>query len=203
VLKVKQHLAQMMEANPPGADTDMWMMLRAVMVEAVRFAYPREPVAPAFAEEITFQGDDYTKDGDKRDLKLFLNRPKTTKFGKENQSPALLYMHGGGAMALDARFADECCQRWADESDILVFNLEYRLAPETPAPGGIMDCYAALKFIIANAEKYGVDPKRVTISGESGGAYLSMGLGMELSKRGESSLVPFIMGSCPMIGGKL
>jgi acetyl esterase/lipase len=82
----------------------------------------------------------------------------------------------------------------------VVFNLDYRLAPETPAPGGILDCYAGLKFIIANAEKYGIDPKRVTFTGDSGGGYLSMGLGMELSKRGESGLVPFIIGSACMVG---
>jgi acetyl esterase/lipase len=114
-----------------------------------------------------------------------------------------MYIHGGGAISLNARNYDEACQRWADESGIVVFNLEYRLAPETPAPGGIMDCYAGLKYILANAEKYGVDPKRVTFSGESGGGYLSMALGMELSKRGESGLVPFIMGSATMIGGMI
>jgi acetyl esterase/lipase len=155
-----------------------------------------------FTEEITFQGDDYTKDGDKRDLKFLLNRPKTTKHSKENPSPALMYIHGGGAIALSGKFFDYTCQRWADENDLVVFNLDYRLAPETPAPGGILDCYAGLKYILANAEKYGVDPKRVTFSGDSGGGYLSMGLGMELSKRGETSLVPFIIGSCCMIGSE-
>ncbi len=140
-----------------------------------------QPSVYYFTEEITFQGDDYTKDGDKRDLKFLLNRPKTTKHSKDNPSPALMYMHGGGVIAFDAKSCDQPCQRWADENDLVVFNLDYRLAPETPAPGGILDCYAGLKYILANAEKYGVDPKRVTFSGESGGGYLSMALGMELS----------------------
>jgi acetyl esterase/lipase len=114
-----------------------------------------------------------------------------------------MYIHGGGAVASNALQYDRCCQRWADETDLVVFNLDYRLAPETPAPGGILDCYAGLKFIIANAEKYGVDPTRVTFTGDSGGGYLSMGLGMELSKRGESGLVPFIIGSACMDGAGL
>jgi acetyl esterase/lipase len=193
----------MMEENPPTADTNMALLLRTVFNEAVRFAYPRKVPAPAFVEEIKFQGERYTKDGDFRVLTLLLNRPTYTKFWEDDPSPALMYIHGGGGIALDARYADECCQRWADESGIVVFNLEYRLAPETPAPGGIMDCYAGLKYIIDNAWKYDVDPKRVTFSGESGGGYLAMGLGMELSKRGESDLVPFIMGSATMVGGQL
>jgi acetyl esterase/lipase len=160
-----------------------------------------QPSVYYFTEEITFQGDDYTNDGDKRDLKFLLNRPKTTNHSTDNPSPALMYIHGGGAVAFDALQFDSACQRWADENDLVVFNLDYRLAPETPAPGGILDCYAGLKFIIANAEKYGVDPTRVTFIGDSGGGYLSMGLGMELSKRGESGLVPFIIGSACMVGG--
>jgi acetyl esterase len=114
-----------------------------------------------------------------------------------------MYIHGGGAIASDAKSCDHPCQRWADENDLVVFNLDYRLAPETPAPGGILDCYAGLKFIIANAEKYGIDPSRVTFTGDSGGGYLSMGLGMELSKRGESGLVPFIIGSACMVGAAI
>jgi len=129
-----------------------------------------------------------------------VNRPKTTKYSKENPSPALMYIHGGGAIALEALQSDEPCQRWADENDVVVFNLEYRLAPETPAPGGIMDCYAALKYILANAEKHNVDPKRVTFTGDSGGGYLSMGLAMTLSQRNESELVPFCIGSACMVG---
>jgi acetyl esterase len=114
-----------------------------------------------------------------------------------------MYIHGGGAVASSALQYDRCCQSWADENDLVVFNLDYRLAPEMPAPGGIMDCYDGLKYILANAEKYAVDPMRVTFSRESGGGYLSMALGMELSKKGESSLVPFIMGSATLIGGML
>ena len=162
-----------------------------------------QPIPNLFTEEITFQGDDYTQDGDKRDLKFLLNRPKTTKYSSENPSPALMYIHGGGAIAFDAKSSDHACQRWADENDLVVFNVDYRLAPETPAPGGILDCYAGLKYILANAEKYGVDPKRVTFSGDSGGGYLSMALGMELSKRGESGIVPFIIGSATNIGTRL
>jgi acetyl esterase/lipase len=111
-----------------------------------------------------------------------------------------MYIHGGGAIALSAKTLDANCQRFSDENDLVVFNLEYRLAPETPAPGGIQDCYAGLRYILANAEKYGVDPKRVTFTGDSGGGYLSIALGMELSKRSESDLVPFIIGSHCMIG---
>jgi acetyl esterase/lipase len=199
--RVKKHFIA--KGPPPAlpAGTHPALGFRAMANELFKVTFDEQTRAPTFVEEITFQGEDFTKDGDKRDLKLLLNRPKTTKHSKENPSPALMYLHGGGAIAFNAKCSDAACQRWADENDLVVFNLDYRLAPETPAPGGILDCYAGLKFIIANAEKYGIDPTRVTFTGDSGGGYLSMGLGMELSKRGESGIVPFIIGSACMVGG--
>jgi hypothetical protein len=36
-LKVKLHMTQLMEANPPTADTDMAMVMRSLMTELTRF----------------------------------------------------------------------------------------------------------------------------------------------------------------------
>lgn len=38
-----------------------------------------------------------------------------------------------------------------------IFNVEYRLAPESKAPGGICDAYAAVKYIINNAQGLGIN----------------------------------------------
>lgn len=39
--------------------------------------------------------------------------------------------------------------------------MEYRLAPETPFPGGLNDCEIVIDYLVANAHLYGVDPKKV------------------------------------------
>jgi len=77
------------------------------------------------------------------------------------------------------------------ETDCTVISCNYGLAPEVPAPGGIEDAYACLKDIIATAGDLGINPKRIAIYGESGGAYITMGVGLKLAEKRESHLVKF------------
>jgi acetyl esterase/lipase len=90
--------------------------------------------------------------------------------------------------------------RYAVDSDLVVFNVDYRLAPETVAPGNIMDCYAALKFVCENAEEFGVDLGRIAVGGESGGGALAVGVGALLVEKEETHLVKLVMLSCPSGG---
>lgn len=81
--------------------------------------------------------------------------------------------------------------RYAVESDVTVINVNYRLAPEAPAPKGLYDGYAALKDVLRNHIKYGIDPKRVGIFGENAGGYLCAGVGLLLAEKNEGGLVRF------------
>ena len=71
-----------------------------------------------------------------------------------------------------------------------LFNVEYRLCPEHKAPAGIYDAYAALnhgKYVIDNSTQLGVDKDRIATFGESGGGWITTGVGMMLAERNESS----------------
>ena len=70
-------------------------------------------------------------------------------------------------------------------------NVDYRLAPEHKAPCGIDDSYAAVKWVIANAERLGIDANRIALMGESGGGYITGGVSMRLAEADESHLVKF------------
>lgn len=78
---------------------------------------------------------------------------------------------------------------YAVNCDFPIFMINYRLSPEHKCPAGIMDSYAALKWLHANAEKYGVDKSRIGVMGCSGGGWIASGLSYHLAKNDESSLV--------------
>jgi acetyl esterase len=70
-----------------------------------------------------------------------------------------------------------------------------------PYPAGLNDCVSGLKWVIENASKYGVDPARIVVSGESGGGNLTLAVGLKLNRDGEIGLVKGLYALCPYIAG--
>lgn len=99
--------------------------------------------------------------------------------------PALLHLHGGGYILGTPDMAD-VTNRWrAKTVGCVIVSVDYRLAPETPAPGSVEDAYAALRWLHANAAQLGVDARRIAIGGESAGGGLAAALGLLARDRGE------------------
>ncbi|WP_210243413.1 alpha/beta hydrolase [Mesorhizobium sp. B2-4-14] len=89
------------------------------------------------------------------------------------QKPAILNIHGGGYVLGSAASIDGLNWQMAIENTAVVVSVEYRLAPETPFPGPIEDCYAGLHWLFENSASLGVDPRRITIMGDSAGGGLA------------------------------
>lgn len=87
--------------------------------------------------------------------------------------PVYVFLHGGGWCegTLDER--DERCRAICAGASCLVVSVDYRLAPENRFPTAPEDCYAALCWVVDNAERLEVDPARVAIGGESAGGNLA------------------------------
>ncbi|KAE8362572.1 Alpha/beta hydrolase fold-3 [Aspergillus caelatus] len=64
---------------------------------------------------------------------------------------------------------------WVPDFEAVCVLVEYRLAPENPAPAGVEDCYAVLKWTSQNADSLGIDPSRIIIVGSSAGGGLTAG----------------------------
>jgi acetyl esterase/lipase len=56
-------------------------------------------------------------------------------------------------------------------------SVEYRLTGEAQFPAQIEDCKAAIRWLHANAEEYGIDPERIGVWGHSAGGHLAALLG--------------------------
>lgn len=118
--------------------------------------------------------------------------------GRDGALPALLWIHGGGYVLGSVEQDDFFCRQIAALLPCVVVSVEYRLAPEHPFPAPVEDCYAALRWLRANAETLGVDPARIAIGGASAGGGLAAGLALLARDRGEVE-VAFQLLIYPMI----
>ena len=88
-------------------------------------------------------------------------------------APLLIYYHGGGWVIGDLDTHDDICRKLARDARCSVIAVDYRLAPEHPAPAALDDCIAATRWIFANAKSLDVDAARVAIGGDSAGGNLA------------------------------
>ena len=92
--------------------------------------------------------------------------------------PLVIYIHGGGWVSGHTRQAGAISDfpgllaRLAGEG-FVVASVEYRLSDEAPFPAQVQDVRAALRFLKANAARYGIDPARVGLWGGSAGGHLA------------------------------
>jgi triacylglycerol lipase len=93
----------------------------------------------------------------------------TAPGGSTAPRAALLHIHGGGYVLGTPDINDGANRAWALKLGITVVSVDYRLAPETPWPGALEDCYAALVWMHDNADELGIDPARIAVAGESAG----------------------------------
>jgi len=90
-----------------------------------------------------------------------------------HDAPALIYIHGGGWVIGGIESHDKVCRQLADRAGCAVVSIDYRLAPEHPAPAGAVDAIAALQWIAEHADDLGLDRTRLAVGGDSAGGSLS------------------------------
>ncbi|KAI1339876.1 hypothetical protein F5Y15DRAFT_415794 [Xylariaceae sp. FL0016] len=93
--------------------------------------------------------------------------------GEKTRRPALLYLHGGGLVAVSVAIFAPQLARLAADAGVQVFGAEYRLAPEHPFPAPAEDCYASLQWLSARAPELGIDASRIGVMGDSAGGGLA------------------------------
>lgn len=135
-----------------------------------------DPAARRFAYGVRMLGDvTYASIPGYRPLKLDLYLPARPRAGGV---PLVIWVHGGGWEIGNPR-ADWTYGDWTAVLARLaargyaVAGVSYRLSAEAGFPAQLDDVYAALRFLRANAARWGIDPARVYLWGLSAGGHLA------------------------------
>ncbi len=92
--------------------------------------------------------------------------------GAFDPKPCMVWFHGGGYVM------GQAAENWfgplfAERAGCTVVSVQYRLAPEHPAPAATNDGFSALSWVYANAADLAVDPNRIAVGGASAGGGLA------------------------------
>jgi len=96
--------------------------------------------------------------------------------------PVVLYMHGGAFQSLSKDTHWLMGLAFARRGYV-VFSINYRLAPKHRFPAGLQDACTAARWVHENAARWGGDPDRLVLAGESAGANLAATLALLTSYR--------------------
>ena len=121
-----------------------------------------EPPAPTDVRELEL-------DGAVGPLRARVYRP----YGAADASPGLVYYHGGGWALGSLDSVDAPCRAFAQGAGCVVVSVDYRLAPEHRFPAAADDATAAFRAVVKDPKRFGVDPARVAVGGDSAGGNLS------------------------------
>lgn len=117
-----------------------------------------------------------SSDGDPMSMKMDIVRPAD----KQNY-PCVIFLTGGGFMFApkNSSLYNRC---EIAKAGYVVASIEYHVATNGLYSDAVKDTKAAIRFMRANAEKYGIIPDEVAVWGESAGGYLT---GMTGTTNGE------------------
>lgn len=85
----------------------------------------------------------------------------------------LVWFHGGGWVIGDLDTTEPVTRRLAAGAGCVVVSVDYRLAPEHPAPAGVDDAWAAVTWVTAHLDELGVSGGKVAVGGDSAGGNLA------------------------------
>jgi acetyl esterase len=123
--------------------------------------------------------------GPTADLPARIYRPAATGDGP---IPAMLYFHGSGWVVLNTDICDPFSRAYANRAGCAVVAVNYQKAPEHKFPIPFDDCFAATKWVFANAEALGFDPTRIGVSGDSAGGNLAATVALRARDEGGPNL---------------
>jgi acetyl esterase len=176
------------EIRKDGAVLDLDMQLVLTLRDRVKRKAESHRQTPAVLRarmhhEIVASSGPAAPVGVVRDVQIRLEDPKRSLNARHfipakaapstDARPLLVYYHGGGMVFGDVDTHDRACRIFCAVANVDVLSVEYRLAPDAKFPAAATDAYAAFQWAVAEAERLGVDPARISVAGDSAGGNLA------------------------------
>jgi acetyl esterase len=114
------------------------------------------------------QIDDCSIPGPAGPIPIRIYRPSS-----QTGQPVMVYFHGGGMVMGSNHSFEPLARALADTSAATVVAVDYRLAPEHPAPAQFDDAYTATEWVAEHADQIGADTARLVVVGDSAGGSLA------------------------------
>jgi acetyl esterase len=94
-------------------------------------------------------------------------------FDRPEMLPLFIDIHGGGFVLGSPEMDDPYLPALAESAGVKILSLDYSLAPESPFPKALDECYAAVRYARKYAAEFSIDPERIAVGGHSAGGNLS------------------------------
>ena len=95
----------------------------------------------------------------------------------------LIDIHGGGFIATTSRCHQTYLRKWAKNCNVVIFAIDYKLAPKVKYPYILDEIWQAYFWIITQCTtELGIVPKKILFAGDSAGGNLAMSLTLRCIK---------------------
>lgn len=166
---------------------------------ASAYGQPLDPISRKISEDVIVQRDLVYASYERRELLLDLYLPAERT---DSRLATIVVVRGGGWRQGDKEGFGPMAAALAERGFAAV-SIEYRASREAAFPAAVEDTKAAVRWIRANAEKFGLDANSIGAIGGSAGAHLALYLGLtpnvrELEGAGgnpnQSSMISAVVG---------
>jgi acetyl esterase len=148
------------------------------------FLHVQAATAHGFAHAPPAQIRDWNVASSVGPLRLRVIRPD----GARDDSPGIMYFHGGGWVLGGATTHDRLVRELAVGADATVVFVDYALAPEHRFPVAIEQAYAATCHVAEHAREFGIDRDLLSVAGDSAGGNIATVVALLAAQRGRPSI---------------
>ena len=107
--------------------------------------------------------------------------------------PLVVFIHGGGWLS-NNKYADMGYMKETVseilESGYALASIDYRFSTQAVFPAQMLDCNAAISYLVDNADKYGFDLDRLALMGFSAGGHLASMVGLAKNNEVDAFFIP-------------